>query len=247
MSSKYGEKTIELTAQQERLWLAFKTQPENTSLNVAFNFKIQGKLDIKKFLKGVLFAFKSIPALRTVVVEEEKGAKQVILGKNVLNKLDFGYFVEFFDLYEKNKVKNYEMGLELNRARIRKRLDLLKFPISKAFLIRYDKTSFFFGFGSHHIFFDAFSAAIGIKIIQQFYNDELKIKSQLLLLKISGGMKDVEDYVDFYKKKVNRKTLRKSFIPDIYFTCWNLIELNSKCGWRQITNRFTSIFSCFYS
>jgi amino acid adenylation domain-containing protein len=73
------ETTLPLTRGQELMWIGQRLHPDAPLYNMVFVFRIAGRIDIHAFRRAFDALVAAVPALRTVIHEQDGVAQQVIL------------------------------------------------------------------------------------------------------------------------------------------------------------------------
>ncbi len=161
-------KYYDLTSSQTRIWLLSQNKESSIAYNNIIFYRIEGKLNIEKFINSIKKIISRHKILRTIFIEVNNIPKQ----KEIEINLSRHIVLTVLSYADKSDVKF--MNLMHRDARI-------EFNLSEKppFFIRLTKIKdnrFIFSFIIHHIISDGYSFNIFFNELLSFYNNELKDK-----------------------------------------------------------------------
>ncbi len=155
-----------LTKQQLGLWIEQKLHPSNTSYNTCVKVKLTGPLDEKKFRKATENVIDYFDTLKVFFVEKNGVPYQRI-------DQQAKYFPELIDISEGEEFESVEkerQAKQLLSDKLNTAIDLTKFPIMRASLIKSANEVYYFIGMVPHIVSDGRAAILYLESLSVAYN-----------------------------------------------------------------------------
>ncbi|MDA8135544.1 MAG: amino acid adenylation domain-containing protein [Desulfobacteraceae bacterium] len=205
-------KTYTLTAEQKRMWIEWKLNPAGRAYNTAFQFEMQGALDLKRFKRAVAQVRGYLDGYRQYFVEKEGEPRQVILSKKEADReikkrktpVQFPEIpnFRFIDLTApgQREADLRAKALEIHEQSIRQRFDLVRdYPLEGYRLIRFGKDQYLFSQVSHHILSDGFSGALSLKLLSLCHNRPWLTRATMGIKTLFTRNKDMGAYLEYVR------------------------------------------------
>jgi amino acid adenylation domain-containing protein len=205
-------KIYALTAEQKRMWVEWKLNPDGKAYNTAFQFEMHGPLDLERFKRAVAQVRGYLDGYRQYFVEKAGEPFQVILSKQeagleVQKRKDPVQFPElpnfrFLDLVAPGQRQTdlRAKALEIHEQSIRKRFDLLRdYPLEGYQLIRFGQDRYLFSQVSHHILSDGFSGALSLKLLSLCHNRPWLTRAAMGIKTLFTRNKDMGAYLEYIR------------------------------------------------
>ncbi len=159
-------KDYPLTKQQLGLWIEQKLHPDNTSYNTCVKVRLTGKLDEQRFLNASTEVIDFFDTLKVYFVEKD--------GKPI-QRIDpqVEYLPELIDISDGEKQENpakAQQAKQILSDKLNTAIDLTRFPIMRASLIKTAEHVYYFIGMVPHIVSDGRSAILYLESLSIAYN-----------------------------------------------------------------------------
>ncbi|MDP4196834.1 MAG: amino acid adenylation domain-containing protein, partial [Bacteroidota bacterium] len=154
---------LPLSFAQQRLWFLDQYEPESALYNLPAILRIKGSLKIDALINSINKLVKRHEILRTVFINDNGKARQLILPECDI-KLDIE--VRKVEGQSEEKIK------EIFNNQMQKPFDLTKAPLFSIKLLEINPDDFVFILIMHHIISDGWSMGLMIREITELYNVE---------------------------------------------------------------------------
>lgn len=157
---------FDLTKEQEGLWFEYKLRPQDTSYNAYVITKIEGLLDLERFLEAEYESINHLYTPRTKLQENDKGhVQQYILPKVEQRAL-------YFDLSESTSEESSDaQAKKIIKEIADKPFDLENDRLLRTVLVCVSEKKFYYMTCQHHIICDSWSAGIYHNVLAYIYNN----------------------------------------------------------------------------
>ncbi|ASS73994.1 hypothetical protein CIG75_02685 [Tumebacillus algifaecis] len=157
-----AQASYELSRVQQRTWFLYRLEPENVAYSIPQSVTMKGAVNRQAFEQALQLMIERHATLRTVFVEHEDLARQVIR-----DTIDFA--LPFFDLRE---LEDSERTHKLEAAMSEDALtpfDLTQGPLLRAMLFQVADEEYRFYLNMHHIISDGWSMGVFVREFAEFY------------------------------------------------------------------------------
>ncbi|MDQ7050932.1 MAG: condensation domain-containing protein [Enterobacterales bacterium] len=189
--------TFPLTKQQLGLWIEQCLHPSNTSYNTCVKVKLKGALDIQRFLDATPMVIDYFDTLKVYFTEQQGIPFQCVDKEGI-------YQPEFIDISE-GKLNETDVinrqAKDILSQKLNTPIDLKKFPITRACLIKVASDVFYFIGMVPHIVSDGRSAILYLESLSIAYNQG----QQGLVKKYQSSKRSWQDYIDDNLAKVDQE------------------------------------------
>jgi len=151
---------------QQRLWFLDQLEPGSSAYNLSGGVRLVGALDVAALAGALSGIVRRHESLRTVFVEEDGQARQVIGEPSVLP-------VAVFDLSGLPVAAREEEVRRIAAAEARRPYDLAQGPLVRCTLVRLDEREHALLVGMHHIVADGWSLGIFVRELGALYRGEV--------------------------------------------------------------------------
>lgn len=153
---------LPLTANQKRIWMITKLQPDIPSYIIPLTYKLSGPLNTEVFEKSINLLFQRHYVLFSVI-QEKAGEPYCNLVPSEV-KVDL---IDYTGFDEKTKERNILEYIDHESVRV---FDLENGPLYRVSLLKTGKEEYFFHMTIHHIVFDGWSIKVLISDLNKIYN-----------------------------------------------------------------------------
>ncbi|MEM7692410.1 MAG: condensation domain-containing protein [Pseudomonadota bacterium] len=181
-----GTSCLPLTREQEALWVEWKLSPTGVSYNTCVQTKLRGDVDIERFAKAASDVAGTFQLLRAFCHELD--------GKVEMRLSDERYQIDIIDVSDSVEEESADTRRKAYATLTRRRdaaIDLTRFPLIRAALVKSGARDFYFIGVVPHIISDGFSALFVLQAISVVYDRGLAGLDELL----GDERKDWSDYL----------------------------------------------------
>ncbi|MCU7245686.1 MAG: amino acid adenylation domain-containing protein [Microcystis aeruginosa WS75] len=162
-----SDSVVPLSFAQEQLWLLYQLEDKGYTYNMAFQFQIEGHLEVELFRKSLETIMQRHEVLHTRFQEVDGVLLQIINPEIKLN----------FPLINLESLSTVEQSQELNRLidqEIYTPFELTQAPLLRTFIVKLREDYYVFFFSLHHSVFDGWSMKVFLQELSTLYQAFLK-------------------------------------------------------------------------
>ena len=166
-NGRVGKTEYELSRNQRGHWFIQQMDPSSVTYNERYPVKITGNLDLTKWEQSLRDLIKRHPTMRTVFVERNGLAKQVVLD-------ELAYDLSAIDASNLSAEEAEKFVRKALADDIHTPFDLSKGPLYRFKTFKTGESTFYFYVVVHHIVFDGISAETFYRDLSAIYSAHLK-------------------------------------------------------------------------